>query len=424
MNQVLRTVAREFGTPCYVYFLDQVRERVAAVRAAFGNRFHLSYAVKSNPNPGLLRRLRGVVDSVDVSSGGEVLRALECGWEAGTLGFTGPGKTADELRTAVACGIGEVIVESVDEAELLNCIAGQAQQRQRILIRIAASRVPRGFGVNMSGKPTQFGIDEEDIDPAVRVIQRLPQLELCGFHSYSGTQCLKAEAIVENYEIFIDLFQRVCQTHGVQPQRLIFGAGIGVPYHETDTPVELAAIAAKTNPALDALKRVARFATTQLVLESGRYLVGEAGVFVTRVTRMKQSRGTTLAICDGGMNHHLAAAGHLGTVVQRNYQMFKVTDEPEQGPEAAYNIVGPLCTTIDTLGRQVQLRGLAAGDLIGIKCSGAYGLTASPIHFISHAPPKEILVETVDGRLRFEDSSVFTGAGGGGGQERSATCGG
>ncbi len=198
----------------------------------------------------------------------------------------------------------------------------------------------------------------------------------------------------------------MCQTHGVTPQRLIFGAGIGVPYHENDVPVELDAIAVPTNRALDALKRDARFAQTELVLESGRYLVGEAGIFVTRVTRTKQSRGTTLAICDGGMNHHLAAAGHLGTVVQRNYQMFKVSEE--QGPAAAYNLVGPLCTTIDTLGRQVQLRGLVAGDLIGIKCSGAYGLTASPLHFISHAPPKEILVETVDGHLRFEDCSVFT----------------
>ncbi|MGH3056080.1 MAG: type III PLP-dependent enzyme, partial [Gaiellaceae bacterium] len=313
MNEVLRAVAREFGTPCYVYFLDQVRARVAAVRAAFGDRFHLSYAVKSNPNPGLLRRLHGVVDSVDVSSGGEVVRALDCGWAAETLGFTGPGKTATELRTAVAHGIGEVIVESVDEATLLDRIAGQAARRQRILIRIAARTVPRGFGVNMSGKPSQFGIDEEELDPAVEAIQRLPHLELCGFHSYSGTQCLKAEAIVENYEIFIGLFRRVCETHGITPQRLIFGAGIGVPYYENDVPVELAAIAAPTNRALEALKSEARFAQTELVLESGRYLVGEAGVFVTGVTRVKQSRGTTLGICDGGMNHHLAAAGHLGT---------------------------------------------------------------------------------------------------------------
>ncbi len=131
MNEVLRTIAREFGTPCYVYFLDQVRARVAAVRAAFGNRFHLSYAVKSNPNPGLLRRLRGVVDSVDVSSGGEVLRAIECGWAPGSLGFTGPGKTAAELRLAVERGIGEVIVESVDEAEQLNQIAGQGWRTTR-----------------------------------------------------------------------------------------------------------------------------------------------------------------------------------------------------------------------------------------------------------------------------------------------------
>lgn len=404
---MLRAVAREFGTPCYVYFLDAVQARVAAVRAAFGGRFQLSYAVKSNPNPALVRRLRRVVESLDVSSGGEVRRALDCGWPASQLGFTGPGKTTAELRQAVACGIGEVIVESRDEAETLDRLAGQAQRRQRILIRIAASKVPRGFGVNMSGKPTQFGIDEEDLDPAITAIQQLRHLDLCGFHSYSGTQCLKAEAISENYEILIDLFRRACDRHGITPQRLVFGAGIGVPYYEQDTPVDLEAIAASTNPRLDALRREPRFARAELVLEMGRYLVGEAGIFLTGVTRVKQSRNTTIGICDGGMNHHLAAAGLLGTVVHRNYQMFKVTDE--FGPEADYQLVGPLCTTIDTLGRQVRLRGLAAGDVIAIKCSGAYGLTASPIHFISHAPPKEIIVDMRDGRPCFEDCSRFTG---------------
>jgi diaminopimelate decarboxylase len=405
MNEALRAVAREFGTPCYVYFFDQVRERIAAVRTAFGNRFRLSYAVKSNPNPGLLRRLQGLVDGLDVSSGGEVRGALASGWQADQLGFTGPGKTAEELRQAVECGIGEVIVESLDEAALLNCVAQQASRRQPVLVRIATSKVPRGFGVNMSGKPTQFGIDEEELDPAVEAIQGMQNLELSGFHSYSGTQCLKAEALSENYEIFADIFRHVCQRHGLQPRRLIFGAGIGVPYYENDVPVELAAITARTNPVMDALKAEARFAQTECVLESGRYLVGEAGIFLTGVTRVKQSRGTTIGICDGGMNHHLAAAGHLGTVVQRNYQMVKVTEDV--GPEGSYTLVGPLCTTIDTLGRQVRLHGLAAGDVIGIKCSGAYGLTASPLHFISHTPPKEVIVETVNGRVRFEDCSVF-----------------
>ena len=406
-TEVLRDIARDFGTPCYVYFWDAIRKQIERIRSAFGHRFAINYAVKSNPHLGLLRRMHEVVDALDVSSAGEVSRGLEAGWDAARLSFTGPGKTPAELRASVDAGVGEVVVESLDEAELLNRIAGQACRRQRILVRITPHRVPRGFGLNMSGKPTQFGIDEEEIDPAVTVIQSLAHLELCGFHIFSGTQCLDAQAIVENYQIFSETFRRVCSTHGLRPRKLIFGSGLGIPYFDGDVPLDLAAVAEKTNRAVDELRSAAAFADTALVLETGRFLVGEAGVYLTGVIRKKRSRGIDICICDGGMNHHLAAAGHLGSVVHRNYRMFKVTAEAPDGPEQAYTIVGPLCTTIDTLGRQVKFPGLEAGDVIAIRSSGAYGASASPIHFISHDAPRELIVETVHGKLRIEDGSRF-----------------
>jgi diaminopimelate decarboxylase len=405
IRDVLPAVARDFGTPCYVYVMDLVRARVGRVRAAFGNRFRIRYAVKSNPNSTLLRRLKGVVDSVDVSSGGEVVCALEAGWDAPQIGFTGPGKTERELLRSIDVGLGEVVVESAEEAELLNRLAAQRDRHQRIVVRIAPSRMPRGFGVNMSGKPTQFGIDEEDIDAALRSITKLPHLRVIGLHIYSGTQCLHPEAIVENFRIFIELFRRVCQTHDLRPQILIFGSGIGIPYYESDAPVDLDAVADAINPDLDALRSEPRFASAVLALETGRYLVGEAGFYLTRVLRMKHSRGTDICICDGGMNHHLGAAGHLGTVLQRNYRMLKLMGDDTGDAPQPYNLVGPLCTTIDTLARQVSLPALKPGDVIVIRSSGAYGLTASPIHFIGHAPPREIIVETVDGHLTVEDVS-------------------
>jgi diaminopimelate decarboxylase len=203
----------------------------------------------------------------------------------------------------------------------------------------------------------------------------------------------------------------------VSPHRLIFGSGIGIPYFDTDTPVDLTVVAERTNPAVDALKRDSLFSGAELVLEMGRYLVGEAGVYLTRVVRMKRSRGVAIGICDGGMNHHLAAAGHLGTLIQRNYSMLKITGDDQASPEDAYTLVGPLCTTIDTLGRQVKFNGLAAGDVIGIRSSGAYGVSASPIHFISHPPPKEIILETDCGGLRMEDCSELTAWSYAGGRE-------
>lgn len=402
MDAVLRTVAREFGTPAYVYFVDHVVARVALLRAAFGHRFRVSYAIKCNPNHHLLRRLRGVVDLLDVSSGGEVRRALAAGWAPAELSFTGPGKTDGELRAAVAAGVGEVVVESIHEAELLAGLARATGRQVRVLLRIGPRTVPRGFGLNMTGRPSQFGIDEEEIDLAVRRVVGLAHLQLDGFHIYSGSQCLNAEAVVENYEIFVELFRRTCHAHGLRPRTLVFGSGLGIPYYESDMPIDLAAVAARTNPLVDALTADPLFAGTTLVLETGRYLVGEAGVYLMRVIRIKRSRGTDIAICDGGMHHHLAAAGHLGTLIQRNYRMRVLADEPDTRATIPYLVVGPLCTTLDTMGRQVPLPPLAGGEVVAVASSGAYGATASPGQFISHPRPKEILVETVDGTPRFE----------------------
>jgi diaminopimelate decarboxylase len=407
VNELLEKIAAEHGTPCFVYFVDEVRERIDSLRRVFGGRFQVSYAVKANPNPALLQRLRDGVDLLDISSGGELSLALRNEWPAERLSFTGPGKRDEELRAAVENRVGEHVVESVDEARSLDRMASNLPrgERQRILVRVAPKKLPRGFGVRMAGKPCQFGIDEEDIDSALEEILRLPYLDFRGFHIYSGTQCLDAAAIAANYEIFIDLFRRISVDHDQRPDKLVFGSGIGIPYHDDDEPVDLAELARRVNPALDSLRADSRFRDAVCVIETGRYLVGEAGVYVTRVLRTKRSKGVDIAICDGGMNHHLAACGHLGGMLHRNYRMFKVSSEASDGAEKTYDLVGPLCTTIDRLGHGVELPALSQGDLIAIRSSGAYGPTVSPLHFISHAPPKEILVETRDGREEVVDAS-------------------
>lgn len=394
MDALLAQIAADHGTPCFVYFLDQILQRVQTLRAAFDG-FAISYAVKSNPNPAILRRLRGHADRLDISSGGELLTAMDTGWPADLMTFTGPGKRDWELHAAVQHSVGEVVLESVAEAVRLNSIAQQAGKTQRVLIRIAPAKLPPGFGVNMSGKPSQFGIDEEELSPAVAQILALPQLSLCGFHIYSGTQCLSADAAAANYANFIAIFSRISQEHDLRPQRLIFGSGLGIPYHEQDHPIDLASVSRQIAAPLAELRRDSHLAQAQLVLELGRYLVGEAGIYLTGITSIKHSRGVDIAICDGGMNHHLGACGHLGSVIHRNYRMFKLEPAGPTPPESRrlYELVGPLCTSIDTLGHAVKLPPLSPGDVIAIHCSGAYGLTASPVGFISHPPPHELLVE-------------------------------
>lgn len=388
---LLARIAATHGTPTFVYFMDDVKRRIDALRAAFDGMFQISYAMKCNPHPRVLATVRGWVDALDVSSRGELARAVAAGFRPDCISFTGPAKQAACLTEAVAHGIGEVVIESVREARLLSQIAAASGRVQPVLVRIAPRQVPRGFGVNMAGRPCQFGIDEEQLDAALSEILALPGLTVAGFHAFSGTQSLKAEAVAENYGIFAGLFQRASEAHGLGPRKLIFGSGLGIRYHEGDEDIDLFEVAASTLPVLRALKAQPRFCDTTLMLETGRYLLGEAGVYLTRVVNRKHSRGAEIATLDGGMHHHLGACGHLGMVIHRPYRMFKLgaSSDAERHP---FDLYGPLCTTIDVLGRGVRLPWLSTDDVIAVAASGAYAATASPQGFISHAPANEIFV--------------------------------
>lgn len=390
IDHILSDAASRFGTPAYVYSTDLVQSRIAMLEQHLGRWFKLSYAMKCNPNPALLTWLNKHVPYIDVSSGGELRMALDAGWRADQASFTGPAKREVELRFAIEAGLGELVVESLREARLANNIAAEQGIVQDIVIRIAPDRVPKGFGDQMAGRPSPFGIDIEDAAQALPQIAAMANLRIAGLHIYSGTQCLKPAAIVENWGIFISIFRDLCQTHDLRPDRLIFGAGLGIPYHPGDSALDLAELAQAAAPQLDELMSDPRFLDTELVLELGRYLVGPAGYFVTRVTSIKDSRGTRIAICDGGMNGHLAASGNFGMVLRRNYVIHRVGGG--EGEEAI-DISGPLCTSIDKLGSKVALPRIEEGDLIAIHASGAYGPTSSPVNFISHPTPREIIAE-------------------------------
>ncbi|MET0251543.1 MAG: type III PLP-dependent enzyme [Novosphingobium sp.] len=387
----LERAAERFGTPAYVYLTDPIEARIGQLNDAFDDRFALSFAAKSNPNPGLLRWLNGHIGHLDVSSIGEFRLAVEAGWEPARISFTGPGKREFELREALGHGLGLLVIESLREARLANAVARRFGRVQPVLIRIAPDTMPKGFGDQLAGRPSAFGIDLEVADQALEEIAALASLRIAGFHIYAGTQCLKPAAIAENYRTFLAVFEQLCAAHELTPETLIFGAGLGIAYHDHDTPLDLGAVADDFLPDLDAFRAQPRFRGTRLVLELGRYLVAEAGYFVTRVISTKASRGTRIAICDGGMNNHLAASGLFGMVIRRNYRMHKVGGGPQ--PVEKVDLVGPLCTSIDRLASGVELPHLEEGDLLAVHNSGAYGLTSSPIHFISHRPPAEVIVD-------------------------------
>ena len=393
-DALLTQAADRFGTPAYVYFADAIAARLADLSAHLGRWFDLSYAMKCNPNPALLAWLAPRVPFLDVSSGGEFARARAAGWDAGRIGFTGPAKREAEIAAALSAGLGDLVIESLREARIADALARGMGRVQDVLIRLAPARVPKGFGDQMAGRPSPFGIDAEDAAQVVPQILALPGLRVTGLHIYSGTQCLRTQAIVENWRLFIDLFDRVAADHGLRPGRLVFGSGLGIPYHPGDVALDLAQVAAGIAPDLATLRRHPRLGQARLVLELGRHLVGQAGYFVTRVVSTKTSRGVRIALCDGGLNAHLAATGQFGMVLRRNYLMHRVGGGA--GLERV-DLTGPLCTSIDRLAGGVDLPPLAEGDLIAIHASGAYGYTASPRDFIGHPHPRELWVQ--DGRI-------------------------
>ncbi|MEO0601828.1 MAG: alanine racemase [Myxococcota bacterium] len=400
IDDVLLEAVSRLGTPCYVYDADAIAERVAQTRAAFGGRCELSYAVKANPNAALLRFLGAHADRLDVSSGGEVERAIEAGWPGDALSFTGPGKREAELEASVAHGVGHHVLESVEEARDLDRVARHAGAVVPVLLRITPNAAARGFGLTMAGRPCAFGVDEDDAAEAVSAIAACPNLSLRGFHVYAATQGLDVDPVVEQLQIGLALFRE--RWVGDDPaEAFVLGAGFGIPCHEGERALDLGEVSARVVPLLDAFRSDPRFSAATLTLELGRYLVGEAGTYVTRVVRVKESRGRRFAICDGGMNHHLAAAGHFGAVVPRNYPLRRLGETG--APVERVELVGPLCTTIDTLGRKARLPRLEPGDLVAIGCSGAYGRSASPLGFISHPLPAEGLVRRTPEGVQVEE---------------------
>jgi diaminopimelate decarboxylase len=396
VETTLRTVADRCGTPAYVYFWDRIEARAAELRAAFEGRFGLSYAVKANPNRALVEKLSPLVAGLDVSSRGELDLAVECGYAPARISFSGPAKTRSDLERAVDVAGSEVIVESIDEMRRLAAVARARGVEVPVLLRVNPANLPRGFGLGMSRLASHFGIDEEELDIALEELPRHPELRFRGFHVYAGTQCLSADAIGQAFTEFVRLWAAAAARHRLRPERLVFGSGFGIRYDALQKDLDLGAVAERVNPLLRNLRDDPWLGGAETTLELGRYLVGQAGIYLTRVIRTKVSRGKRFAICDGGLNHHLAATGHFGSVVRRNYPIFKVVRDGD-GEPVAHDLVGPLCTSIDLLGMDVMLPELDADDLVAIESSGAYGLTASPVYFIHHPRPREVLVEGTRG---------------------------
>jgi diaminopimelate decarboxylase len=378
---------RAGSTPFYVYDRSVIEGQVRALRAILPEGIDLHYAMKANPMPELVRHVATLVDGLDVASGRELQTALTTQIPPADISFAGPGKNVEELRHAVQAGI-IINLESPRELRVLVELARTMGTRPQLCIRVNPDFELKSSGMKMGGGPKQFGVDAEAVPAMLQEMRQLP-VDFLGFHIFSGSQNLRPEAIVEAQQKAVELAARLAASAPAPVRVLNIGGGFGIPYFPGESRLDLAPIGAHLQ---ELAPRAAKLLPeAKLVIELGRYLVGEAGVYVCRVIDRKISRGQVFLVTDGGLHHHLAASGNFGQVIRKNYPVM-VANRADVTERESSSVVGPLCTPLDLLADRMPLAPAREGDLIAVFMSGAYGLTASPLRFLSHAEPREILV--------------------------------
>jgi len=383
-------IAEAGGTPLYVYDFAVIAARIARLRAALPG-VDVHYAVKANPFAPLLKAIAPLVDGMDVASAGELAKVTAV-MTPQSVSFAGPGKRDFELEAAIQAGA-TINLESEGEADRALVLAGRAGKRPRLAVRVNPDFELRGSGMRMGGRASPFGIDAARV-PAL--VKRLiaSGADWRGFHIFPGSQSLDSAAISESQAATILLAARLAEGVDSPPPLVNLGGGFGIPYFAGDVAVDVEGIGRSLAFQLD--RRPPILAATRFAVELGRWLVGEAGIYLARVVDRKVSGGETFLVVDGGLNHHLAATGNFGTVVRRNYPV-AVAGRMGAAPEEIASVVGPLCTPLDRLADRVALPRAEVGDVIAVFASGAYGATASPSGFLGHPAARELLTNATLG---------------------------
>lgn len=387
-GQPLTRLADRVGrTPFYAYDRALLTRRVEELRAAMPAKLELHFAMKANPMPALVAHLATLVDGIDVASAGELQVALDAGADPREISFAGPGKSALELKQALAAGI-LINLESFREVELLRTLCAETGYAARVAVRVNPDFELKSSGMKMGGGPKQFGVDAELVP---ELLARIGEAGLGfeGFHLFAGSQNLKPEAIVEAQLKSFELALRLAKDAPAPVKVLNLGGGFGIPYFPGEQRLDLTTIGANLAALIE--RAAVELPQAKLVVELGRYLVGEAGIYVCRVVDRKVSRGQVFLVTDGGLHHHLAASGNFGQVIRKNYPV-AIGNRVGGEAEAGVSVVGPLCTPLDLLGERMTLSHAEPGDLVVVFQSGAYGITASPQGFLSHPGAAEVLV--------------------------------
>ncbi|OGO92642.1 MAG: hypothetical protein A3F10_00325 [Coxiella sp. RIFCSPHIGHO2_12_FULL_42_15] len=388
-KQRILSAAQQFGTPFYGYHKSELQATAQRLKIHLPSQIEVFYSLKANPNIAICSILRSAGIHAEVCSFYEIEAALKSGFDPKNIIFLGPAKSDIELITCLQIGIYAIICESLHELKRISQHAKTLNKIARIALRINPSHISMSALLKMGGKPSQFGIDEEIIFENKEYILHMPNIQLVGIHVYHGTRILNASTISENTEYILSLADRIQEEWGLIFEMIDIGGGFGVPYFENEESLDLPIL--KSSFFIMIEKYLKKYLNARIILESGRYLVAESGFLISKIIDIKKSKGELFVITDGGTHCHMPAVG-IGGIVRKNFPIEIISNSTKlNNTHEIYNITGPLCTPGDLLAKQICLPKLEINDLIVVKNSGAYGPTASPVMFLSHGFPAEVL---------------------------------
>ncbi len=381
-------IVDKYGTPIYVYDNCIIQKKINQLRKYLPHKIHIYYSIKANPNINIIKILNSQCDGCEVASVNEMRQALKAGALPENIIFAGPGKDKAELIEAVRLGISSINIESLEELLMVERIAIDLNKIAKVGVRITSPSKRFGPKIKMGGVDSKFGIQIEDLGVFFNMLQKMKNIHFVGIHLYAGTQNLNLESFLSNISSISQIAKDIQNNFSVNIKTINFGGGIGVPYYEGETEFDIKSMGNRVSKILQDLFENGPFNTTKFIMELGRYLVAESGVYLTRVLYIKELKNQLVAIVDGGINHFL----QMGSIIKRNYPI-NIIHKVDKPVFAEYTIAGRLCTTVDVIGSDVKLPLIESGDVIGVYKTGAYGFTAAPLLFLSHPSPQEILVK-------------------------------
>ena len=374
------------GSPLYIYDKKAMQDRVAELKQQMSSDLKIHYAIKANPMPAVVGHMAGLVDGLDVASHQEMRVALSSGMTADAISYAGPGKRIEELKAATVAGVTVNVESELELLRLYQCF-DELAVRPKVAFRVNPDFELKTSGMKMAGGAKPFGIDAERL-PSILSKLDASKVDFQGFHIFSGSQNLKPEALIEAHNKTFALAERLAREVPVPVSHVNIGGGLGIPYFPGERALDIDSIAGNLHHLME--MRSSYLKSADIVMELGRYLVGEAGAYICQVTDKKISRGCTYLVTNGGLHHHLANSGNFGQVIRKNYPV--VIANRLEGDAETVEVVGPLCTPLDIVGGKLNLPQAKVGDYITVLQSGAYGATASPQQFLGHEHVKELLI--------------------------------